>query len=181
LRVGDRRGGANHLDAKLGELAKTAVLRTLASKRRPPVGKLHRLRLAGKPVFEVRAHHAGGELRAQGDGFPAGIGEGKHFLGHDVGVPSGSASKQRRVLKDRRINPGESVPIYQRLDGAADIRQVGLLGRQLVAETAQRVRHRRAGTGGKRFGCSWHRGLLLLLRKKHGVQAKSKIDVRLLG
>src|SRR5690349_22087820 len=58
LGVGRRVGAAEDLDAELRELAKAALLRTLAPEHRPDIIEALLGIAAIHPGFDVRAHHA---------------------------------------------------------------------------------------------------------------------------
>ena len=67
-----RRGRADDLGADLPELAVAALLRALAAELRADVIELLQLAGLAQLVLDVGADHAGGVLRAQGEGLQTG-------------------------------------------------------------------------------------------------------------
>ena len=86
LGVGGGVGAAENLDPKLRELAKAALLRTLAPEHRADVVETLLRIAAVHPGLDIRAHHAGrafGAQRQRGFGLVA-VDEGVHLLFHHV-------------------------------------------------------------------------------------------------
>ena len=102
LGVGERRVGADRLDAELVELAVAARLRALVAEEGADVGELHRLRQLLHAVLDVGAADRRRALGSQGEAAPALVLEGEHLLADDVGRVADAALEQLGVLEARR-------------------------------------------------------------------------------
>ena len=86
-------------------------------------------------VFNDRTHDTSGAFWAQCHGTIATIGEGVHFLGHNIrGLPH-TAGEQRGVLEDRELDVLEAGQVCLVHEGVAHLGKDGRLRRDVVRHT----------------------------------------------
>jgi hypothetical protein len=120
LHIGQRLGRTQDLHADLVELAHPALLRPLVAEHRPVIEQLHRQGLL-QPVADEGPGHPGRVLRPQRELLAATVGEGVHFLGHDVGRVAQRAGEHVGELEDRGLDLGKAVARRQGARGLVDM------------------------------------------------------------
>ena len=120
LGVGERRVGADDLQADLGELPVPPVLHPLVAEHRPEVVQAQRVGAVAEAVLDPRPGHAGGPFGPQRERAALAVGEGVHLLVDDVGGLADRAHEQlgrprtpgcgSRRRRTRRRPPGRPPP-----------------------------------------------------------------------
>jgi hypothetical protein len=113
----------------LVELPVAPGLRLFVAEDRADGIQLDRLGQHLHPIFDVSAHHPGGELRAQGDLIPAPVFEGVHLLLDDIGGVAHAPVEQLGEFKDRGVNPLEAVGARNFGDARAQVFPIRLFRR----------------------------------------------------
>jgi len=132
FRVHVRTGKAHGFAAELVELAIAATLRTLVAEHGARVPQAFRA-FVHQIVFDHGTHGTGRTFRTQGQLVTVhGIGEGVHFLFHDVGHGADGTREQRSVFHDRRADLLEAIALHHRLCGVLEQLPQVAVGRQDV-------------------------------------------------
>ena len=138
LDVSRRLGRAEDFGVDLVELAIAPLLRTLVAEHRARGRDLQRRELL--PSFgQISAGNPGGELRSQRQRIAAAIGEGVHFLRHDVGRLADRAGEDFRRLEHRDLDTLEAIELAHAIEGIEHMGEATLFAAENVLRAADAV------------------------------------------
>ena len=127
---------ADGLNPELMVLPQPTRLRPFIAKDRRDIEGAHRLREGVHPVLNIGAAHRRGPLRPQRQHVIPAVRERVHLLFDDVRPLADGTHKQRRLLKNRGVDPSKTETMRDVLRRRPHPVPIGLVVRQRIVRAA---------------------------------------------
>ena len=136
--IGRGFGGAQYLGVDLVELAIAPLLRPLVTEHRARGDQLQGRKLL-PPLGDIGARDSRGEFGAQRQRIAALVGEGVHFLRHDIGGLADRAREHLGRLEHRHVDAAEAIQPANALERVEHLGETALLGAENVLRAADAI------------------------------------------